>query len=542
MDYNYGEVQGMALFFSLILSYAAVRGFRFRITETGFSPVNLESFNWLIFFIIFTVILYQSIVEKDRRLKVYASAFSVIIAVFYVLGLSIDKREELRWIWSNRSSLLNVLNLFYSETILYYCFSFLAFRFLKKAAIRSAEVKRKPFALKNVFIFWALFLIIYIPWYLYCYPGILTYDSGDQVRDALSTSYLLNANPAFVTLLIRAILVPIKKLTGSVQIGIGICTLLQMLILTFIFSLTMERISRCLHHPVLIGLAFCWYAFYPVNNLYSVTMWKDILFSACLLGFLLCLDNASEDEEAFFTNKRECFLLFITMLLLPLLRHNGIFITLMMTIYMFFRFRKFRKKVMLCACGSLAFYAIWQFVFIPAVVTDSITPREMLSVPLQQIARVLREHRYEMNPEDSESLQAYFTNSEIWNEYDPRLADNVKRYFDNDLFTEDPMRFFRLWAKIGKIYPMDYWEAFLQNNYGYWYPETKYWISSYGVIITGHIEDVKTAPVLKLGIVDRIFNWYAYQKYLKVPLLPLLFSRGACFWVWVLRLLLPVSE
>ena len=73
----------------------------------------------------------------------------------------------------------------------------------------------------------------------------------------------------------------------------------------------------------------------------------------------------------------------------------------------------------------------------------------------------------------------------------------------------------------------------IHNNFGYWFPETTYWVSSYGVITGSAIEDVHTAPIYKLGLVDKIYNWYAYHQYEKTPLLPLLISRGGCFWIWL---------
>ena len=109
----------MTLFFSLLLGFLAVRGFRFEVTETGFLLRNTESFLWLLLLVFFVTVLQSSIRESDRRLKVYAALYSFLISVFYCLGLSLDKRESFTWIWDSRSNLVNYLNLFFSYFLLY---------------------------------------------------------------------------------------------------------------------------------------------------------------------------------------------------------------------------------------------------------------------------------------------------------------------------------------------------------------------------------------------------------------------------------------
>lgn len=518
---------------AVLAAFGAVRGFRFDLTGKGLDLSNTLSFTWLLLFLFFAWTLIRSKREPDRGVKLSAAAFSLLIAVFYSAGLSFEKMKGLGWIWSSRGNLINYLNLFFSVFILYYCCSFHAFRMLRDHPGQTGSGLGSGFSFKKVLLFWVLLQIFYIPWYLYCYPGVLTYDSGRQVRDALSVDTLDNHHSALLDLVIRGILLPVKNLTGSVQIGIGLCTLGQMLIMTFLFAAALEKIFRHTQNRILQVLVFLWFAAYPVNNIYSVTMWKDILFAGCVLALMLLLDAASDDEHAFFRSRYRCVFLGMTLLLLPLLRHNGILISVGMTIYLFFAFKDFRRQVMILCAGWICLFILWNRVLLPAWHVKPISSSEVLSVPLQQIARAIYNHHGELHPNLVAEAESYFTVPEIWYEYEPLLSDPVKSSFRASLYEEDPARFFRLWADLGKRYPFDYLEAFLHNNYGYWFPETTYWISSYGVLTGGQIRDLHTAPILKIGIIDRIYNWYAYHQEEKTPLLPLLFSRGACFWVWL---------
>ena len=523
----------MTLFVSLLISFLAVRGFRFEMTRTGLALRNTESFVWLLVFLFFCWICVKSRKNPDRRLICFAAVYGILIAMFTVLGKILSTLEYFAWIWENPHNLLHFLNMLFSYALLYYSFAFLTFGFLKKKNSEKQPGTIRNISMKKVFLIWAVLLLVYIPWWMYHYPGIVSADSGNQIKDALTTDTLSDWNPAFVTLLIRAVILPVIHLGGSINAAVGVCTFLQMLVLTFVFALAFERTCCYLRDKTLLCLIFLFFAVYPVNNIYSVTMWKDILFSACFLGFFLCLDGASEDETGFFSSKAKCLMLFFTMAMMPLLRHNGLFITIVMALYLPFRFKTFRKTAAVVCCSALLLIAGWKLLLLPKLRTEPIPSGEYLSVPLQQVVRVLVKRYDELLPETMEEIQSYFTVPDIRTEYAEKTVDPVKKHFKSELFAEDRERFFALWFRLGKEYPVEYAEAFLHNNYGYWYPETKWWISMSGIQMHDPIPELKHTPVLKLSIIDKINQWYTSEQYEKVPVLPLLFKPGACFWLWL---------
>ena len=513
----------------LLISYITVRGFQFRLTGQGLIIADTRSFEWLLLFLFILWTLSRSAAEKDRRLKGYGMVLSVIIAANYSIGLSFEKMENLIWMAAGGGNFIHYCNFSFSCFILCYCFVFLCFQKLRDLKWKD----RKAFSYKRVLLFWAILLVFYIPWYQYCYPGVLTYDSGSQIRDALSVDTISDHHPALPTLMIRGILLPVQRFTGSVQTGVGICTFLQMLAVTFVFAFVCEKIFERVHFHPLFVLMFLWYAIYPVNNIYSVTMWKDVLFSVIFLIFLLCMDSASDHEEVFFSSRSKCLFFFLSLLLLPLFRHNGIFITAVMTIYLPFRFRNSRRKVMLLCLGVLLLFGCWKGLILPALNAKPIPSQEYLSTPLQQIARVFANHHEELSEEVKETAAPFFDLPEFWTVYLPILSDEIRSHLNSSYYEENRDIFFTLWKQLGKQYPLEYLEAFLHNHYGYSFPEANYWISSYGVITGKHIADVETAPIRKDPIVDRIYNWYAYHHDKDYPLVPLLFKPGACWWLWL---------
>ena len=187
-------------------------------------------------------------------------------------------------------------------------------------------------------------------------------------------------------------------------------------------------------------------------------------------------------------------------------------------------------------CGmAFVVFALWKLAFLPMMHAKKSPSKELLAVPIQQIARTLSLHHHDVPPALVEDLEEYFTIPEFWTEYWEKIADPVKGKFRSDLFDEDPGRFFSLWRRLGKMYPVDYLNAFLQNNYGYWYPETSWWITSIGVVanVVEKIDGLHTEPIVRFRLIDAMYNWYVQREYNKTPLLPLFFKPGAVFWVWV---------
>lgn len=521
----------MELILSLIFSFFAVRGFRYTLTGDGLTMANMESFLWLLLMLFFVWVMKLSCKEKDRRLIAYSALFGVIIASFYLLGISMEKMKRISWIWTNTGYLANALNLYFSHAFLYYSFAFLAFRFLRDHG--TAAENHGSFSFKRVFLLWGILILIYLPCYLSAYPGNITQDTADQIDDAITTDAVRDHHSAFLTLLMRLVILPVRAATGSLQAGVGTVTLLQMLIVTFVFAFAIEWICRHLRNRILQLLVFAWFGAYPVHWFYSVTLWKDILFSVCFLAFMLCVDAAAQDEDDFFNSRGKMAALLVSMLLLPLMRHNGISIVIIMAVCLLIRFRRYSIRILkLLACFAMLF-GLWKLVLLPAFHVTNITSSHTLSILEQQMARAMNVHHEELSDEEMAEFTRYFDIGDLWSRYNPILSDSVKKHFRDDLFDADPLGFFAGWLKLGRRYPVDYIEAFLANNYGYWFPETRYGIIAYGVTEMGEIEDIHAAPVKRFQYIDFIHKYIEGEQYAKMPLIPLLFSRGACFWIWV---------
>lgn len=164
-----------------------------------------------------------------------------------------------------------------------------------------------------------------------------------------------------------------------------------------------------------------------------------------------------------------CVTAFCTMIL----RNNGLYIVLAMLILLGFAgrkdWKKHGKKPGLMLVGILLPYLLYTGPFYSMLHVASGGVEEMLSVPLQQMARV---HRYEADALDREDLELLYkiVPKENLDEYRATVSDFVKRGFNREAFGENKEAFFKLWLKWGTEHPLTYINSFLVNTVDMWYP------------------------------------------------------------------------
>lgn len=513
------------------LAVLAVYGLRFEVTADGFALLNTQSFDWLLLFLFVFLLFRKIFAETDRKRFRCALGFGIVIGLCSFFGINYEKKESFLWILRSNRDILTALLLLLGKVILYTGAGYGLITLISSSKKSAGSVTEKTNR-KRLFGVWFLLLLVYIPWYLYCYPGILTYDSGDQISWAIN-GIKTDFHPYILTLLIKGILRLCGLFNNSLQFGTGVLTFLQMLVMTFLFALTYERIARFSSSVWVRAAVLLWYLVYPVHILFSFTLWKDILFGGAVLLVTDQLALLLMDENAFRKNAIHSILLFIGLIAMPFTRHNGFYVLLILVPVLIRVSHGYRKMMCFIGCGAIAVYLIWKSICLPMMGVPKQNPADSLSVPLQQIGRTMRNHHEEMEAEELENITKWFKQAEFWETYSEILADPMKLAFDSAAYQSDQAAFWRVWAELGKKYPLDYLEAMLHNSYGYWFPETSYWITADGVIIHPPLsEEIKSEPMLRNVILDKLYNWYKYHKYRQFPVIALLFTPGSAFWVW----------
>lgn len=306
-----------------------------------------------------------------------------------------------------------------------------------------------------------------IPFATY-YPAIMAYDVIPQL-DQIRVSGLTTHHPLIHTLMLKGCLKAgelLSFLPNADRAGLAMYSLLQMAAVAGCFAWVYVFLRR---HGVSEWLCYVFVlcaAVFPTHGMLAVSVTKDTIYGALVMVFTAYVYELSVREECPDRAWLTCYV-FLSVLLL-LFRNNSIYAWILYVVVLSvctWRRRLFFRRLLVCHGAALLFYLLVNGGMIRAVSATSDTyAREMLSVPAQQIARVVQYHEEELTKQDLEALGAVW--EEGLPEYVPAIADRSKRDISGD--RETLQSFAGEWISLGLRYPGEYLKAFLLKNKGIW--------------------------------------------------------------------------
>lgn len=222
-----------------------------------------------------------------------------------------------------------------------------------------------------------------------------------------------------------------------------------------------------------------------------------------------------------------------------LFRKNGVYAFAVMVPVLLIYYKKYFKRIVgLFSIIFLLYFSI-NVGLAEVVHAEGGGKQEILTVPIQQLARTYKFSPESFELEDIETLHEILPEESIVL-YRPKLSDPVKAGFRNDAFAKDKSKYIRLWLRVGLKKPMSYINAWLVNSYGFWYPDTVIDVYSGNKTFTFTYEDSSYFgyEVEEPGYRDSKIPWLdeVYRRLSleiskeKIPLVSMLFSPGAMFW------------
>lgn len=321
-----------------------------------------------------------------------------------------------------------------------------------------------------------LCLLCWLPYYLYQYPGIMTPDSINQFEQVLGVIPYNNHHPFAHTMVFALLYKAAFALTGDMVVSVGFYTFAQMCLLSagmafFISTLRQQRIR-----PFVLLLLTAFYALIPYHAVFSVTIWKDIPFAAAVL-FFNCLLLRLILRGSLLLHER--ILLLFSGMMICLFRSNGWYAFLVVVPFLLFFFRKQKRQVYPCLLVTLLLCVLIKYPVMNHFQVTQPDLIESLCIPTQQIAAVLCNDR-ELTGEERGLIESVVDLTYIKELYNPTFADNMKelvRAGDQEYLASHKKEFFKLWVSLGLRYPGDYLDAYIQQTYGYWYPDSFYLVA-----------------------------------------------------------------
>lgn len=353
---------------------------------------------------------------------------------------------------------------------------------------------------KIFFISWGMIFLLWSPYFLRYFPGIMTLDSRVQLS-YIEDMIFRNNHPFIQTWFEGGIYNLGKFLFNNTNMAMGFYTIIQMLILSAIFAYAVKFLYKHKFNSIIVVLVLFAYALLPQFALYSVTVWKDVLFGGAMLIMFISVIEMTLTDKLKISN---IILFVISAVMILFFRNNGIYIMIVCLPFFIHCFRKKIKIILPILIGLFTLYFVVTGPVYNYLKVEKPSNVESLGVPLQQVGRVIASDG-KMGKEEKEYLMTIFDFAEIKNVYAPHIVDPVKNHANRGVLATTEKQFLETWFSLFLKNPDTYVEAYLSQTLGYWYPSVKYWTTgSLSSENTYGVHNVNLLPNILTKIIDRV--------------------------------------
>lgn len=324
----------------------------------------------------------------------------------------------------------------------------------------------------HLFLFsFIIILLGWMPWIISYYPASMDNDVFNQFQSVLESPN--NHHPYFSS----CILVFCYKIGSKIlseNFGVFIYVILRDIILALIYAKCIVLQKNIGFKPIVYYFSLAFYAITPVWGAYAKHAFKDTFCAGLFCLYILSLITIIYQLNRSIPSYKHYFLHGITALFLSLFRNNCIYVVVPTSIcffvYIFIKRKSHIKGILLTLCCVSLYFGYNHFIttYMHVIPSES---KEALSLVYQATARVVRDHKDELTPEEISGISAMFDYTRLADSYNPILSDPVK----NDCLIPSQDReddaqslYFHTWIKLFFKYPITYLESSIAQSYGYY--------------------------------------------------------------------------
>ena len=374
----------------------------------------------------------------------------------------------------------------------------------------SAALKRK----KIIAVAIAMISLRFLYW-LNWFPALLSKDTYVQIQQALGIESYSNHHPFLHTMLIKFFMGIGKMLSGSNQAGVAVTAFVSLLGSSLLLLLILK------YYYNKIPAKIWWFAaliftIEPIHCVYSITIWKDVLFAYALLAFcflLMGMEMQLRQQEKL--KPYMWFLYVVVGFIFCFSRTNGLYAWLFTLPFLLWHYRQKLKPWIISTLVCLiliAGYKGWLLPYFQVTEPDTV---EALSIPLQQIAFTVQNNG-DFSEYDTNVINDIVDMDSLGRHYNAHISDPVKNLIRNkgyqEYIAQNKLDFIKMYISVGMKNPTDYIAAFLNQSRGYWYQKmSNYIYFSEGVHRYAAELGIYRTPLFSAGIsslADKLMDKY----------------------------------
>jgi hypothetical protein len=314
-------------------------------------------------------------------------------------------------------------------------------------------------------------LVAWSPYIILLYPGVLYWDTGDQVAQFFGFSAfgqkpgeIWDHHPFFDTYLYGGFIWLGHAITGSYNVGIFLYAIAQCIFVAVTLACWLSYLKERSIGRLPLRICTMFLCFFPIFPIAFMGLSKDIthasFFIAWLLMFMRLVDSKLEKikQPSFF------FGFLILGLCSSLSKKMGMYIILFCLIILIFGKFKIRFKAVVVSIAAFLFAIV--SIILPNYYYPkaNIVPgggQAAFAMPIELLGRSAHAYPQDVTESEKKAIESYLVYSwdQISTQYNPYIADPVTGYkLREGASTSD---FLKAWLKIGLRHPMTYFNGFV---------------------------------------------------------------------------------
>lgn len=498
--------------------------------------------------IIFVTQKWRKQVSKSIKIS------SFFLGFFLALSISVGKNFFETYYWYHCFGSIRSVCLIGFQTIIYgYVIYLLLLSIFGKIENQKEEQKTVFFNYKRWF--WILFSIRIIFLLIY-YPCIFDFDASLGLRTFLDPdSAICNHHPVFVQW-IHAAFFTLGDRLGHRSLGFAILSICSIISSTLILLYGLSLLVKSGASKKWLNGISAVYAFFPLFPYLSLVVTKDGFFIQSLLLYVFSLYEIYRTEGCCVKQKKFLLIHILAIMLVCLTRHQGLYITLLEFIYIFFCFKKTRG---ILSMVTIPILTLVFFITTHLYASFNVEPggkQELYGCLFHQTANYLTMYSEDVTSEELQAINTILDKESLIDNYEcyttdfdkreylynPRFQDVVKgtrsfRHVDHTGENEALKNYVHAWWTMGQRHPVSYIFATAPILLGFFYNNEKPLID---LFTTGVDHPLATTPDYMFYRNDYLSTLYNDNSRLltKIPLINILFSIP--YYLWFTLVLLVV--
>jgi hypothetical protein len=354
------------------------------------------------------------------------------------------------------------------ERLMQYPISLGAYRFQRLRTLMPLTLRPASIVRSSVVVFAA-----WMPYAIVRFPGIYWSDTTSQLADYYGTppftppGTVSDQHPFAVTFLLGGFSDMGKALFGDPQIGLYALILLQCACASAALALAAIYLARFGASWGLRLTVLGFFAFFPLFPMMFTSLVKDTLSAPFFILFILLCWEIIRTKGTCLVHGWFLFGLVADALCMCLTKKTGAPIAVLTLLALAFIVIGCHAKMRVITTAALlgGLFAIMPFTIFPLLHISPGGGQEMLAVPLQQIAHVVKNHGGTLDKSGAAAVRNLFKpGMGIASRYSPISGDGAKNNLNS---TPDIASATRLWITQGLHHPGDYVSAWAGMSAGW---------------------------------------------------------------------------